>query len=76
MSKIIKAKILKHKTLEGFTGTIKSSTLFRVGSGLVPQLFEHTTTIVELDKIIKYTDSFANSLNDFELVDVEVKILK
>lgn len=67
------AKILRHKTLDGYHGMIKDGTLFRTGPSVVPQLFPPYCDKEWLDKSIKRIDRFVDGLCDFDLVDVVIK---
>jgi len=70
----MKAKILKMKNEKGFHGMILSGTLFRTGPEIVPQLFPFDWKRSDIQKSIRHIDiPFVNSLDDFDLVNVEIK---
>lgn len=71
----IKAKILVHKTKEGFTGMVLGGILYRVGPGLVPQLFQDDATLEWINRSVhgwSYPDF--ETIDCFELKDVTVTI--
>ena len=72
----MKAKILKHRGLDGYHGMVLSGTLFRTGTAIVPQLFPFDCDKEWIQRSIKYVDKqYVNSLDDFDLVGVSLNAL-
>lgn len=68
------AKVLKHKTLEGYHGMILHGVLYRTGDGIVPHLFPKFCDDDWIRERIKSVNKpYVDSLDDFHLVDVEIR---
>lgn len=67
---LIRAKILKHRTLKGFTGSISNGILYNTTSFLVPQLYPASWDIESVSKSLLIEKQRKRLEEEFDLVDV------
>lgn len=69
----MKAKVLRHKSKAGFHGIVRDRVLSITEDGVVPQLLAADSTMERLADIIdSYHEPWVKSLDEFELVYVEL----